>query len=85
MVAENLLQLLETAGPEALSTVLRDQGPQAEEALAAVVASGYPDRSGITELEAVAEHTLRKPASGIGHRRTRRSHSKIRKGGRRCR
>ena len=84
MVAESLLQLLETAGPEALSTVLRDQAPSRGSARG-VVASGYPDRSGITELEAVAEHTLRKPASGIGHRRTRRSHSKIRKGGRRCR
>jgi hypothetical protein len=39
LAAESLLQLLETAGPEGLGVVLRDQGPQAEEALAAALAA----------------------------------------------
>lgn len=83
MVTESLLQLLETAGPEGMSEVLRDQGLQAEEALAAALASGHPDRAGIAELEAVAEHTLRKPSFRIGNRRTQRSRGKNRRGGRR--
>jgi hypothetical protein len=85
MVAESLLQLLETAGPEGLSTVLRDQGPQTEEALAAALASGHPDRAGIAELEAVAERTLRKPGFRVGNRRTQQWRSKNRRGGRRRR
>ncbi|WP_435110348.1 hypothetical protein [Nocardiopsis synnemataformans] len=85
MVTESLLQLLETAGPEGMSEVLRDQGLQAEEALSAALASDHPDRTGIAELQAIAEHTMRKPGFRIGHSRAQRSHGKSRKKGRRRR
>lgn len=85
MVTESLLQLLETAGPEGMSEVLRDQGLPAEEALAAALVSDHPDQAGIAELQAAAEHTLPNPGSGISRARTRRQHGKGRKKGQRRR
>ncbi|MGW1887701.1 hypothetical protein [Streptomyces sp. NPDC001970] len=66
MVAESLLQLLEAAGPDGVIEMLRDQGPQAEEALAAALASGHPDREGIAELRTVAGQALGRPRARVG-------------------
>lgn len=76
MVAESLLQLLETAGPDGVSEMLRDQGSQAEEAFEAGLASGHPDRVGIAELKTVAEYALRKPSARVGRVVRQRSHGK---------
>ncbi|WP_351236458.1 hypothetical protein [Streptomyces sp. NPDC002133] len=66
MVAESLLQLLEAAGPDGVIEMLRDQGPQAEEALAAALASGHPDREAIAELGTVAGKALGRPRARVG-------------------
>ncbi|MEU9214506.1 hypothetical protein AB0D27_43250 [Streptomyces sp. NPDC048415] len=76
MVAESLLQLLETAGPDGVSEMPRDQGSQAEEAIEAALASGRPDRVGIAELKTVAEDVLRKSSTRVGRVVQQRSHGK---------
>ncbi len=53
MVAESLLQLLETAGPDGAADALRAQPEEAEGALAAALASPHPDRDGLAELAAL--------------------------------
>ncbi|MEV7238801.1 hypothetical protein AB0N06_34280 [Streptomyces sp. NPDC051020] len=73
MVAESLLQLLEAAGPEGFLEILGGQELSAREALEAALVSGHPDRSGLTDLKAVAEQARRQPAVrlGRGHQRRR--------------
>ncbi|WP_326769078.1 hypothetical protein OG978_35120 [Streptomyces sp. NBC_01591] len=76
MVAESLLRLLETVGPNGVSEMLRDQGSRAEEAFEAALASGHPDRVRIAELKTVAERALRKSSARIGRVVQQRLHGK---------
>ncbi|MEU2734279.1 hypothetical protein ABZ656_02170 [Streptomyces sp. NPDC007095] len=92
MVAESLLQPLETAGPDGVSEMLCDQGSQVEEAFEAALGSGHPDRVGIAGLKTGAEYALRKPSARVGRAVPQRSHDKnqqqgprARKGGKRRR
>ncbi|MFD6415440.1 hypothetical protein [Streptomyces sp. NPDC060194] len=55
LVAESLLQLLETSGPEGVRRALDGRGGSAREALTAALASGHPDRPALAELAAVRE------------------------------
>jgi hypothetical protein len=87
MVAESLLQLLETVGPEGFLEVLGGQELSAREALEAALVSGHPDRSGLADLKAVAEQARRQPAVrlGRGHQRRRPGGGGKGKGGKRRR
>lgn len=85
MVAESLLQLLESAGPEGFLDILGGQGLSAREALEAALASGHPDRSGLADLKAVAEQARRQPAVRLGRGHERRRRGGGGKGGRRRR
>ncbi|WP_455360477.1 hypothetical protein [Streptomyces sp. SYSU K21746] len=71
MVAESLLQLLETAGPDGVLETLSGQRVPAHETLAAALASGHPDRVGMGDLKDVADQFARRPAAQVGriHRR----------------
>ncbi|WP_406339659.1 hypothetical protein OG987_33560 [Streptomyces sp. NBC_01620] len=77
MVAESLLQLLETAGPEGLLEILGGQELSAHKALEAALASGHPDQAGLADLRTVAEQARRRPAAYLG-----RSHQRRRPGDR---
>ncbi|MFF3323673.1 hypothetical protein [Streptomyces sp. NPDC002889] len=74
MVAESLLQLLETVGSDGVLETLRGQQVPARETLAAALASGHPDREGMADLKEVADQFARRPAAQVGriHRRTGR-------------
>ncbi|MEV0492810.1 hypothetical protein [Streptomyces atratus] len=75
MVAESLLQLYEATGADGAREVLHQQGREAEEALRAALASGHPDREGLTDLQALAERVSRERKAHValvrqrGHRR----------------
>ncbi|MFE7357256.1 hypothetical protein ACFU8Q_29950 [Streptomyces sp. NPDC057543] len=72
MVAESLLQLLETAGPEGFLTILGGQELSAHKALEAALGSGHPDRAGLADLRTVAEQARRQPAARLGRSHQRR-------------
>ncbi|WP_406385270.1 hypothetical protein [Streptomyces sp. NBC_01618] len=72
MVAESLLQLLETAGPEGFLTILGGQELSAHKALEAALGSGHPDRAGLADLRAVAEQARRQPVVRLGRSHQRR-------------
>lgn len=85
MVAESLLQLLETAGPEGLLEILGSQELSAHKALEAALASGHPDQAGLADLRTVAEQARRRPAAHLGrsHQRRRPGERGRGRGGRR--
>jgi hypothetical protein len=75
LIAENLLQLVELAGGgDGAEEVLRAQGRDARDAVAAALDSAHPDRAGLEELGQLAARALRTPAARLGrarkHRRT---------------
>ncbi|WP_326792218.1 hypothetical protein OHA79_16340 [Streptomyces sp. NBC_00841] len=85
MVAESLLQLCEAAGADGAREVLHQQGREAEEALRAALASGHPDREGLTNLQVLAERVSRERKAHValvrqrGHRRNGRQGGKRRR------
>ncbi|MET7858234.1 hypothetical protein ABZS81_13625 [Streptomyces sp. NPDC005318] len=85
MVAESLLQLLESAGPEGFLEILGGQGLSAHKALEAALASGHPDQVGLADLKKVAEQARRQPAVRLGRGHQRRRRGGGGKGGRRRR
>ncbi|WP_327258519.1 MULTISPECIES: hypothetical protein [unclassified Streptomyces] len=72
MVAESLLQLLETAGPEGFLTILGGQELSVHKALEAALGSGHPDRAGLADLRTVAEQARRQPVVRLGRSHQRR-------------
>ncbi|MCP3818398.1 hypothetical protein NLX86_09800 [Streptomyces sp. A3M-1-3] len=85
MVAESLLQLLETTGPDGALEMLSGQHVPARETLAAPLASGHPDRAGMADLKEVVDQSARRPAAQVGriHRRSGRKGGEGRGGKRR--
>ncbi|MFI7141987.1 hypothetical protein ACIBQ5_31035 [Streptomyces massasporeus] len=73
LLAENLLQLVELAGGgDGAEEVLRAQGSEVRDAVAAALDSAHPDRAGLEELEQLAARALRTPAARLGRARKRR-------------
>jgi hypothetical protein len=73
LIAENLLQLVELAGGgDGAEEVLRAQGNEVRDAVAAALESGHPDRAGLEELGQLAARALRTPAARLGRARQRR-------------
>ncbi|MFD4761786.1 hypothetical protein ACFWOJ_23810 [Streptomyces sp. NPDC058439] len=72
MVAESLLQLLETAGPEGFLSILGGQELSVHKALEAALESGHPDRAGLADLRTVAEQARRQPVVRLGRSHQRR-------------
>ncbi|MDQ1017399.1 hypothetical protein [Streptomyces afghaniensis] len=73
LIAENLLQLVELAGGgDGAEEVLRAQGRDARDAVAAALDSAHPDRAGLEELGQLAARALRTPAARLGRARRRR-------------
>ncbi|MFF4259737.1 hypothetical protein ACFY1L_52165 [Streptomyces sp. NPDC001663] len=73
LIAENLLQLVELAGGgDGAEAVLRAQGRDARDAVAAALDSAHPDRAGLEELGQLAARALRTPAARVGRARKRR-------------
>ncbi|WP_406499241.1 hypothetical protein OG936_31165 [Streptomyces sp. NBC_00846] len=72
MVAESLLQLLETAGPEGFLSILGGQELSVHKALEAALGSGHPDRAGLADLRTVAEQARRQPVVRLGRSHQRR-------------
>ncbi|MDX6327885.1 MAG: hypothetical protein QOI83_268, partial [Streptomycetaceae bacterium] len=67
MVAESLLQLLESAGEEAVVQALLGAGHgQAQEALDAALASGHPDQDGLESLRRLGAGPLRSRSAQLG-------------------
>ncbi|MFF4525977.1 hypothetical protein [Streptomyces bluensis] len=67
LLAENLLQFVELAGGgDGAEEVLRAQGPEARDAVAAALDSAHPDRAGLEELGQLAARALRTPAARLG-------------------
>ncbi|MFR0358505.1 hypothetical protein [Streptomyces sediminimaris] len=72
VLAESLLQLVELAGGgDGAEEMLRAQGPQARDAVAAALDSAHPDRAGLDELRQLAARAL--GTRGARARKTRRS------------
>ncbi|WP_329468435.1 hypothetical protein [Streptomyces sp. NBC_01431] len=73
LIAENLLQLVELAGGgDGAEEVLRAQGRDARDAVAAALDSAHPDRAGLEALGQLAARALRIPAARLGRARKRR-------------
>ncbi|KUN05808.1 hypothetical protein [Streptomyces canus] len=73
LIAESLLQLGELAGGgDGAEEVLRAQGSEVRDAVAAALESGHPDRAGLEELGQLAARALRTPAARLGRARQRR-------------
>lgn len=73
LIAENLLQLVELAGGgDGAEEVLRAQGRDTRDAVAAALDSAHPDRAGLEELGQLAARALRTPAARVGRARKRR-------------
>ncbi|MER7896230.1 hypothetical protein ABTX62_08885 [Streptomyces sp. NPDC096046] len=73
LIAESLLQLVELAGGgDGAEEVLRAQGSEVRDAVAAALESGHPDRAGLEELGQLAARALRTPAARLGRARQRR-------------
>ncbi|WP_405913774.1 hypothetical protein OG760_31030 [Streptomyces sp. NBC_00963] len=73
MIAESLLQLLETAGQDGVLEMLAGQDGDTQKILKPALASGHPDRAGMEDLREVAARATRRPAARVGrvHRRSR--------------
>ncbi|MYX25188.1 hypothetical protein GTY75_00615 [Streptomyces sp. SID8381] len=78
VVAESLLQLVELAGGgDGAEEMLRAQGPQARDAVAAALVSVHPDRAGLDELRQLAARALGTHDARVGRaRKARRSSGK---------
>ncbi|MFV5990957.1 hypothetical protein ACNPQM_00460 [Streptomyces sp. NPDC056231] len=85
MVAESLLQLCEATGADRMREVLHQQGREVEEALRAALASGHPDREGLTILQALAERVSRERKAHVALVRQRGHRENGRRGGKRRR
>ncbi|WP_232108270.1 hypothetical protein [Streptomyces gossypiisoli] len=73
VLAESLLQFMEPAGgPGGAEEVLRPQGSEVRDAVAAALESAHPDRAGLEELRRLATRTLRTPASHLDRAGQRR-------------
>lgn len=79
VLAESLLQLVEVAGGrDGAEEVLRAQGIEARDAVAAALDSAHPDRSGLDELRQLAARALGTPGARLGRaRKPRRPGGKI--------
>ncbi|MEU3253297.1 hypothetical protein [Streptomyces sp. NPDC006997] len=75
VLAESLLQLVELAGGgDGAEEMLRAQGPQARDAVAAALDSAHPDRAGLDELRQLAARALGTHGARVGRaRKARRS------------
>lgn len=70
LIAEGLLQLLESGGQQgALEALLADGRREAQQAVAAALASGHPDTSGLAELRALVAEQLHGRAAQLGRLR----------------
>ncbi|MDT9699645.1 hypothetical protein [Streptomyces sp. P17] len=78
VLAESLLQLVELAGGgDGAEGVLRAQGSQARDAVAAALDSAHPDRAGLDELRQLAARALGTHGARLGRaRKARRSSGK---------
>jgi hypothetical protein len=78
VLAESLLQLVELAGGgDGAEEMLRAQGPQARDAVAAALDSAHPDRAGLDELRQLAARALGTHRARVGRaRKARRSSGK---------
>ncbi|MGW5674849.1 hypothetical protein ACWEV4_07155 [Streptomyces sp. NPDC003860] len=73
LLAENLLQLVELAGGgDGAEEVLRAQGSEVRDAVAAALDSAHPARAGLAELRQLSARALRTPAARLGRARKRR-------------
>ncbi|MGY5032547.1 hypothetical protein ACWC9U_16930 [Streptomyces sp. 900116325] len=76
VLAESLLQLAELAGGgDGAEEMLRAQGPQARDAVAAALDSAHPDRAGLDELRQLAARALGTQGARVGHAREARRSS----------
>jgi hypothetical protein len=86
MVAEGLIQLIESTGEDAAVEVLLTDGrAPALDAITAALASGHPDRAGLDRLRSLAEGPLRTRAAQLGRLRADRTRRHSAKAGRRRR
>ncbi|MFJ8190049.1 hypothetical protein ACIQ8D_09810 [Streptomyces sp. NPDC096094] len=78
VLAESLLQLVELAGGgDGAEEMLRAQGSQAGDAVAAALDSAHPDRAGLDELRQLAARALGSHGARVGRaRKARRSSGK---------
>lgn len=78
VLSENLLQLVGLAGASgSAEEVLRAQGPQVRDAVAAALDSAHPDRAGLDELRQLAARALGARGARLGiARKTRRPSGK---------
>lgn len=78
VLAESLLQLVELAGGgDGAEEMLRAQGPQATDAVAAALDSAHPDRAGLDELRQLAARALGTHGARVGRApKARRSSGK---------
>lgn len=66
MIAEGMLQMLESAGPQGTLEALLDSGHQeARQAVSAALASGHPDATGLAELRILVGDQLRGRAARL--------------------
>ncbi|MFI1294145.1 hypothetical protein ACH4VM_38095 [Streptomyces sp. NPDC020792] len=73
VLAESLLQLMELAGGrDGAEEVLRAQGSEARDAVAAALESMHPDRAGLEELRKLATRALRTPVARLNRAPKRR-------------
>ncbi|WP_327294258.1 hypothetical protein [Streptomyces sp. NBC_01197] len=85
MLAESLLQLVETAGQDGVLEMLAGQGGDTQEILRPALASGHPDRAGMEDLKEVADRAARGPAARVGRIHRRSGHEGMGKGHKRRR
>ncbi|HLI35763.1 MAG TPA: hypothetical protein VKV80_00250 [Streptosporangiaceae bacterium] len=71
MIAESMLQMLESAGPqETLDALLASGRQEARQAVSAALASGHPDATGLAELRTLAGDQLQGRATRLGRPHT---------------
>ncbi|MEW2414042.1 hypothetical protein AB0953_09985 [Streptomyces sp. NPDC046866] len=68
MVAEEMLQFLEVAGPEGFGDAIRAQGADFREALDVALTASHPDHDALRELREVTTRLPRTPAAPAGRR-----------------
>jgi hypothetical protein len=71
LIAESLLQMLESAGPQGTLEALLEGGPhEARQAVSAALASGHPDTTGLADLRTLVADQLRWHEARLGRLRT---------------
>ncbi|GAA3377860.1 hypothetical protein GCM10020367_55220 [Streptomyces sannanensis] len=86
MVAESLLQLLETGGEDAfLDAVLSGGRSRAEDAIRAALTSGHPDHTGLEQLRRFAQGPPRAKSAQLGRLNAARARGRTKPKGKRRR